>query len=70
MRKLNKRKMGLFLINDQNIIFGHPPLKKLEISKKANQLILINVQNNFLIDPFLLREYNVFSQNTESSLEQ
>ena len=38
-------------------------------SKNVKQLILMNVQNIFLIDPFLLKEYNLFSQNTESSLE-
>ena len=59
-------------MNDQNIMFGYTPrIKKFEKSKKKiNKLILTNVQNIFLIDPFLLREYNLFSQNTENSLEQ
>ena len=47
-----------------------PPTEKLEKSKNVNQLILMISENNFLIDPFLLKEYNLFSQNTESSLEQ
>ena len=58
-------------MNDQKIMFGYtPPMEKLEKSKNVKQLILMNVQNSFLIDPFLLEEYNLFSQNTESSLEQ
>ena len=55
-------------MNDQNIMFGYTPL--LKKSKNVNQLILINVQNKNLIDPFLLKEYNLFSQNTERFLEQ
>ena len=55
-------------MNDQNIMFGDPPLWNFfEKSKNVNELNLMNV---FLIDPFLLREYNLFTQNTESSLEQ
>ena len=53
-------------MNYPNIMFGYmpppPPMEKLEKSEKVKQLILI--------DPFLLKEYNLFSQNTESSLEQ
>ena len=30
----------------------------------------MNDENNFLIDPFLHREYYLFSQNSESSLKQ
>ena len=57
-------------MNDQNIMFGYPPpMEKLEKSKIVNQLILINVQK-YLIDPFLIKEYNLSSQNTESSLEK
>ena len=57
-------------MNDQNIMFGYtPPMEKLEKSKNVNKLILMNVQF-FLIDPFLLKEYNLLSQNIESSLEQ
>ena len=70
MKKLNKSKYGIF-INDQNIIFCYPPppIKKLKISEKVDQLILMNVLN-IIIDPFLLRKYNMFRQNTKSSLEQ
>ena len=44
-------------------------MEKLEKSKNFNQLILMNVQF-FIIDPFLLKESNLFSQNAESSLEK
>ena len=58
-------------MNDQNIMLGYPPpMEKIEKSKNVNKLILMNVYNIFLIDHFLLKEYNLFSQNTESSLEQ
>ena len=53
-------------MNDQNIMFGYPPLWKK--SKIFNQLILMNVY--FLKYPFLLREYHLFQQSPESSLEQ
>ena len=46
----------IFFINDQNIMFGYnPPMKKLEKTKDSNQLILINVQNDFFIESFILR---------------
>ena len=45
-------------------------MENLEKSKNVNRLILMDVQKNFLIDHFLLKEYNLFNQNTESSLEQ
>ena len=51
-------------MNDQNTI------EKLEKSKNVNQLMLMTIQNIIFIDPFLLEEYYLFSQNTESSLEQ
>ena len=58
-------------MNDQNIMFGYPPpMEKIENSKNVNQLTLMNVQNIILIDPFLLKEYNLCSPNNESSLEQ
>ena len=56
-------------MNDKNIMFGYPPMEKFEKSKNVNQLILMDVYF-FWIDPFLPREYNLFSQNTEISLEQ
>ena len=51
-------------------VWLYPPIEKLDKSKNSNQLILMNVQSNFVIDPFLLKEYNLFKQNTESTLEQ
>ena len=43
-------------------------MEKVEKSKNVKQYILMNV--DFSIYRFLLREYHLFSQNTESSLEQ
>ena len=58
-------------MNDQNIMFGYTPLmEQIEKSKNVNQLILMNFQNNILLVPVLLKEYNLFGQNNESSLEQ
>ena len=58
-------------MNDQNIMFGYTPLmEQIEKSKNFNQLILMNFQNNILLVPVLLKEYNLFGQNNESSLEQ
>ena len=57
-------------MNNQNMSFGQtPPIKKIKKSKNTKQLILMNDQF-ILIDPFILKEYNLFSQNTEGSLEQ
>ena len=56
-------------MNDPNIMFGYTPLWKDRKIENVKKFILMNVQNIF-IDPFLLKEYNLFSQNTESSLEQ
>ena len=58
-------------MNDQNNIFGYnrPYLKTRNIEKFQ----LINFDEcleQFIMHPFLLREYNLFGQNTESSLEQ
>ena len=58
--------MVLFFINDQNIMFGY----KSKNRKMSINWFLINVQKNSLILPVLLKEYNLFSLNTESSLEQ
>ena len=55
-QQIEKRDFFLWMINKK--------------TKNIKLLILINVQNIFLINPFLLKEYNLFSQNTESSLEQ
>ena len=57
-----------FFINDQKLMFGYTPIWK--NSKIINKSILMNVQSIFSIHPFLLKEYNLFSQNTEISLEE
>ena len=59
-----------FFMNDQDIMFGYPP--PMEKSKKSKKCQSINFDECliFLIDPFLLRGYNLFSQNTDSSIEQ
>ena len=58
-----------FFMSDQNILFGYtPPMEKIEKSKNVKQFIFMNVP--FFIDPFLLKEYHLFSQKIESSLEQ
>ena len=58
-------------MNDQDIMFRYtPPMENIEKSKIVKNLILINVQNISLITTFLSKEYNLFSQNTESSLEE
>ena len=44
--------------------------KGINKNKNFNQIILMNVQNNVFMLPVILKEYNLFSQNTESSLEQ
>ena len=36
-------------------------MEKIEKLKYVNQLILVISQNLFLIDPFLPKEYNLFS---------
>ena len=57
-----------FFINDQNITFGYPTYGKIEKSKYVNQLILMNVQNNFLLT--LLYLNNISYLATEIFLEQ
>ena len=57
-------------MNNQDIMFGYTSLHK----NSKNRKMLINYFDEypkiFLIDSFLIKEYNLFSQNTESSLEQ
>ena len=50
------------------IFFVRPPYEKYQKVEKCQHLILMNVQNIFLMLPFLPKEYNLFSQNTEISL--
>ena len=52
------------------LCFVIPCYGKARKIKNVNQLILRNVQNNVFDSPSILTEYNLFSQNTESSLEQ
>ena len=69
IEKTQQNRNVIFFMNDQNIMFGYPPLWKTRKIENVNQLILMNVKY-FLIDPVLLKECNLFSQNTEISLEQ
>ena len=47
-----------------------PPMKKIKKSKNIKHLILIKIPILFLMLPVLLKEYNLFSQSTDSSHEQ
>ena len=64
------RNMRFFYEWSKYYVWLNPPYRKTWKIENINQLILTNVQNNVLDAPFLLKEYNLFSQNTESSLEQ
>ena len=57
-------------MNDQNIIFGYPPLLKTRKIEKCQSINFDECLNHFFIELGLLKEYHLFSQNTESSLEQ
>ena len=60
-----------FFMNDKNIMLGYTrPIGKTWKSKNVNKLILMNVQNSIFIDPFPPKDYNLFSQDTENSLEE
>ena len=53
------------------LCFGYPPLwKKSKNRKMTNNMFWWMLKIIFLIYPFLHREYYLFSQNSESSLEQ
>ena len=57
-------------MNDQ-IVLARPPYEKYQKIEKCQTINFDECpQYCFLIDPFLLKEYSLFSQNTESSLEQ
>ena len=64
------RNMRFFHEWSKYYVWLYPPMEKLGKSKNVNQLILMNVQNNFLIISVLLKEYNLFRPDNESSLEQ
>ena len=51
----------------KNEIYSDKNIRK---SKHCRHLILMNAQNIFLIIHVLLKEYNLFIQNNERSLEQ
>ena len=55
LRKLNKWKIGIFLINDQLVFLLDPPTKEVKNSKNIKHLILMNVQNIFWCFLFYLR---------------
>ena len=60
----------MFLMNDQNIMFGYTPLWKNSKNRKFQSINSDECPNFFLDILSLLKEYNIFSQNTESSLEK
>ena len=67
--KAEQIKNKIFFMTDQFVLV-RLPYEKYQKSKNVKHLILMNVKINFLICPFLLKEYNLFRQNTGSSLEQ
>ena len=68
MIKLNKSKNDFF--NELSFFLVRPSLlkdQKVEICQNFN---FDECSKQFFINPTILKEYNLFSQNTESSLEQ
>ena len=65
------RNMRINLMNNRNIMLEislpYETSRKFEIK---NKYVLMNGENIFLMNPFLHREYYLFSKNSESSLEQ
>ena len=47
-----------------------PPMKEIKKSRNDEQNNFMNVQNNLLVRPFLLKECGFFSPNTEISVEK
>ena len=72
LRKIDKnRSMWKFWWIIEILCLGYPsPMEKLEKSKNDKWYVLMNFENNVFDIPVLLREYYLFSQNTESSLEE
>ena len=60
----------VFLVNDQNIMLGYPPAMENSKDRQMSINYFWLIIEEKLIDPFLLKEYNLFSQNNESSFEQ
>ena len=67
--KTQQIEIWILFMNGQNNIFGYTPLLKNRKIKKG-QSINFDGFYLFLYTPVLHREYNIFSPNTESSLEQ
>ena len=64
-----KSKYVKILINNQNIMLGYPfPMEKTQKIENVKQLILMNVENDFFIDPFLPSKYHLFSQTLRALL--
>ena len=58
-------------MNNQNIMFVISlPYEKSRKTEIKNKYVLMNDEINFLMNPLIHREYYLFSQNSESSLEQ
>ena len=57
-------------MNDQNIVFCYTPYVKTRKIVKYKSIHFDECSKYFLMIPVLLKEYNLFSQNTESSLDQ
>ena len=72
VRRIDKnRNMCNNLMNNQNIMFViYLPYEKTRKIEIKNKYVLMNDENIFLMWTFLHREYYLFSQNSESSLEQ
>ena len=72
IEKAQQSKYDIFLMNDQNIMFGYtsPPYGKTRRIEKFQSIHFDECPKKYLIDPFLLREYILFSPNNESSPEQ
>ena len=69
--KLKKSKNVKILMDNQILCLGYPsPMEKLENQKMSNNMFWWMLKIIFLMDPFIHREYYLFSQNSESSLEQ
>ena len=63
--------ISLPMVSMSSIKQIYPPLWKNSKNRKmSNNMFWLMLKIFSLIDPFLLREYYLFSQNNESSLEQ
>ena len=64
------RKM-IFIFDERSKYYAwlYPLMKKIKI-EKCQTFNFDECSKYFLIDPFLLKEYNLFSQDNESSLDK